>query len=163
MKQLKNNGVLLWPEGKLEATVITPDGTVHAQPGLIVFTDSTEDPKTATVRAKVELPNPDTALMPGQFVRVRPRGLKLLRAILVPKQAIFISQQGPTVYVVDRDMQVHLRPVTEKISVGTRGLISSGLEDGERIITAGMMKVMPGSTVRLAQPVAEQPVPAVEE
>jgi len=155
LKQLKNSGALLWPEGSLEAVVLTAGKAPYPHPGRIVFTDSSEDPKTATVRAKVELPNPDTALMPGQFVRVKPRGMKLIGAILVPKQAVFVSQQGPAVYVVDHDMQVHLRPVTEELSIGDRGLISSGLEDGERIITAGMMKVLPGTVVRLARPAAD--------
>jgi len=163
MKQLKNSGVLLWPEGKLAATVITANGELHAQPGLIVFTDSSEDPQTATVRAKVELPNSDSALMPGQFVRVRPRGMKLLQAILVPKQSIFVSQQGLAVYVVDESMHVHLRPVTQILSVGFQRLISSGLADGERIITAGMLKVLPGETVRAASSEALQPVPAAAE
>ncbi len=147
MKQLRNSGLLLWPEGKLAATVINPDGTLHPQPGTIVFTDSSEDPHTATVRAKIKLPNPDGGLMPGQFVRVRPRGMKLIQAILVPKQAVFVSQQGLAVYVVDQQMHVHLRPVTEILSVGSQSLISSGLADGERIITAGMMKVQPGTRV----------------
>lgn len=163
MKQMKNSGILLWPEGKLVATVITPDGRQHPQPGLIVFTDSTEDPKTATVRAKVELPNFDTALMPGQFVRVKPRGMKLKQAILVPNQAIFVSQQGPAVYAVDKDMQAHLRPVTEKLSVGSLRLISAGLTDGERIITAGLMKVLPGQKVRAISPDDTQPPPATAE
>lgn len=160
MKQLRQMGVLLWPEGRLEAVVLTADGELHRHPGLIVFTDSTEDPRTATVRAKVELPNPDTELLPGQFVRVKPRGMKLINAILVPKQAIFVSQQGPAVYVVDQDNQVHLRPVTEILSVGSQRLISSGLADGERVLTAGLMKVLPGQTVRTVSPDERQPDPA---
>ena len=78
------------------------------------------------MRAKVQLPNPDTALMPGQFVRVKPRGMKLKQAILIPHQAIFVSQQGPAVYVVDKDMQVDLRPITEKLSVGSSALFQRG-------------------------------------
>ena len=163
MKQLKNSGVLLWPEGELEAVVITPDGTQHPQSGLIVFTDSTEDPATATVRSKVELPNPDTELMPGQFVRVKPRSMKLKQTILVPKQAIFVSQQGSAVYVLDKDMRVHLRPITEKLSVGSQRLISAGLADGERIVTAGLMKVLPGQTVRAASHDDTQPYSAAAE
>jgi membrane fusion protein (multidrug efflux system) len=163
IKHLRQLGILQWPEGKLEAVVITASGEPYQHPGIIVFTDSTEDPKTATVRSKVELPNPDTALMPGQFVRVKPRGMQLLRAILVPKQAIFVSQQGPAVYVVDQDMRAHLRPVTEKLSVGSHRLISAGLADGERIITGGMMKVLPGDRVRSAASDDTQPIPAAAE
>jgi membrane fusion protein, multidrug efflux system len=163
MRRLRQLGILLWPEGKLEAVVIRADGTQHPHAGLIVYTDSSEDPNTATVRSKVELPNPGAALMPGQFVRVKPRGMKLLDAILVPKQAIFVSQQGPAVYVVDENMQVHLRPVTEELSVGSQRLISAGLADGERIITAGLMKVLPGQTVLAAAPVDAQPNPTADE
>lgn len=163
MKQLKQSGILTWPEGELAATVSTADGRHHPHPGRIVFTDSSEDPQTATVRAKVELPNPGGALMPGQFVRVKPCGLKLMQAILVPKQAVFVSQQGPAVYVVDQDMRVHLRPVVEKLSVGSRRLVASGLSDGERIITAGMMKALPGATVRTTSRAAVQLDSAVVE
>jgi hypothetical protein len=89
--------------------------------------------------------------------------MKLKQAILIPHQAIFVSQQGPAVYVVDKDMQVELRPVTEKLSVGSLRLISAGLADGERIITAGLMKVLPGQTVRVLSRDDTQPDAAAAE
>jgi membrane fusion protein (multidrug efflux system) len=108
------------------------------------------------VRSKVILPNPDTALMPGQFVRVRPRGLRLNNVVLIPRQAIFTTQQGASVYVVDKDMMAEMRQVTEQMAIGKQSVISSGLRDGERIITAGIMKVQPGATVREAAPETQQ-------
>ncbi len=154
LRQLQNSGLLTRPEGKQQVTVVYPDGRLHPQPGSIIFTDSTEDPKTATVRSKVELANPDAALMPGQFVRVRPRGLRLTNVVLIPRQAIFITQQGPSVYVVDTDMKAGMRQVTEQLAIGKQSVISSGLQGGERIITSGMLKVQPGATVREAAPAA---------
>jgi membrane fusion protein (multidrug efflux system) len=150
VRQMIQSGAVSRPEGKQLVTVVNPDGSLHPEPGTIVFTDSTEDPKTATIRAKVELPNPDAQLMPGQFVRVRLKGLQLKQVMLIPRQAIFTTQQGPSVYVVDKDMKAGMRQITEQFSIGKQSVISSGLREGERIITAGIMKVQPGATVREA-------------
>ncbi len=155
LRQLLQSGAISRPKGKQLVTIVYPDGRLHPQPGAIIFTDSTEDPKTATVRSKVALPNPDTALMPGQFVRVRPKGLRLKNVVLIPRQAIFITQQGASVYVVDKDMKAEMRQVTEQFSIGKQSIISSGLCSGERIITAGMMKVQPGIRVTAALPKAQ--------
>jgi membrane fusion protein (multidrug efflux system) len=150
VKQLIQSGAVYRPGGKQLVRIVYPDGRLHPQSGVIVFTDSTEDPKTATIRAKVELPNPEAQLMPGQFVRVRLKGLQLKNVMLIPRQAIFTTQQGPSVYVLDSDMKAGMRQVTEQFSIGKQSVISSGLRAGERIITAGMMKVQPGAPVREA-------------
>ncbi len=150
VKQLIQSGAVSRRGGKQLVSIVYQDGKIHPQPGTIVFTDSTEDPRTATIRAKVELPNPDARLMPGQFVRVRLKGLELKRVMLIPRQAIFTTQQGPSVYVLDKDMKAGMRQVSEQFSIGKQSVISSGLREGERIITAGMMKVQPGVAVREA-------------
>ena len=150
LRQMLQNGVLSRPEGKQQVTIVYPDGKDHPQPGSIVFTDSMEDPKTATVRSKAELPNPDAGLLPGQFVRVRPRGLMLKNVVLIPRQAMFTTQKGPSVYVVDKNMKAEMRQVTEQLAISKQSVISSGLGEGERVITAGMIKVQPGATVREA-------------
>jgi membrane fusion protein (multidrug efflux system) len=148
VKHLIQSGAVSRPGGKQLVSIVYPDGSIHPQPGEIVFTDSTEDPKTATIRAKVELPNPNSRLMPGQFVRVRLKGLQLKREMLIPRQAIFTTQQGPSVYVLDKDMKAEMRQVTEGFAMGKETVISAGLREGDRIITAGMMKVQPGTAVR---------------
>jgi membrane fusion protein (multidrug efflux system) len=94
LKHLMKSGMLTRPEGRQLVTIVYPDGSEHAQPGTVVFTDSSEDPQTATVRSKVELANPEAALMPGQFVRVRPRGLRLKKVVLIPRQAGFTTKHS---------------------------------------------------------------------
>ncbi len=160
MRQLQLDGILTRSKNEQQVAVVCPDGRIHSQPGVIVFTDSMEDPRTATVRSKVEIPNPDRTLMPGQFVRVRYSGLKLLNVICIPRQAIINTQQGFSVYVVDRNMKAMMRSVNERFAIGRQSVISSGLNSGERIITAGMMKVQPGTTVRRAPREAMQATPA---
>ncbi len=155
-RQMLGSGMLSRPAGPQQVRLVYPDGRLHPQPGVIVFTDSSEEPRTATVRSKVEVPNPDMALMPGQFLRVRLAGLTLKNVVCIPRQAIVLTQQGPSVYIVDRDMKAAMRQVTEQMTIGKNSIISAGLKPGERIITAGMMKVQPGAAVREA-PAAENP------
>lgn len=164
IRQLQLDSILSRPEGEQRVAIVCPDGRLHAQPGTVVFTDSAEDARTATVRSKVEVPNPDTALMPGQFVRVRFTGLRLKNVVCIPRQAIFTTQQGSSVYVVDSDMKAAVRQVSERFAIGSMSVLSAGLENGERIITAGMVKVRPGTTVQAASSeasaLAQGPAPA---
>lgn len=160
LRRMQESGILTREKGEQLVTIVHPDGRLHGQEGAIVFTDSTEDPQTATVRSKAELPNPDATLMPGQFVRVRPRGLRLKNVVLIPRQAIFTTQKGTSVYVVDKDMKARMQPVAELLAIGKQSVLSEGLQGGERIITAGIMKVHPGATVREAAPEAQQARPA---
>jgi hypothetical protein len=46
------------------------------------------------------------------------------------------------------------------MAIGKQVIVSSGLKAGERIITAGMMKVQPGSLVRQAAAAPSQPAAA---
>jgi membrane fusion protein (multidrug efflux system) len=52
------------------------------------------------------------------------------------------------VYVLDKAMKAEMRQVTEGFAMGKETVISAGLREGDRIITAGMMKVQPGVAVR---------------
>jgi len=47
-------------------------------------------------------------------------------------------------------MKAQMRPVTERFAVGARSIISSGLQSGDKIITAGIVKVRPGAVVQAA-------------
>ena len=55
------------------------------QPGKIDTAAQRVDPQTGTVQARAIFPNPDGALLPGQFVRVRIRGITLPDAIVIPQ------------------------------------------------------------------------------
>src|SRR5439155_6237677 len=69
--------------------------------GTINFVDNQVNPKTGTLRVRGVFPNPDEALSPGYFARVRvPIGFPH-QALLVADRALDTDQGQKVVYVVD--------------------------------------------------------------
>jgi membrane fusion protein (multidrug efflux system) len=60
--------------------------------------------------------------------------------------------QGNFVWVVDADSKAQFRPVTVGPLTGDMWLIAAGLEDGERIVVDGGLKLAPGVPVRPVEP-----------
>ncbi len=152
LRAMIDEGVLVLPEGgNFKIQIIKPDGKLYDALGKIVFTDSIEDPKTATVRAKIEVPNKENELMPGQYVRARLAGGMLKNVVLVPQRALLNSALGAAVYVVSQDNTAERREITLGHRFGDRLQVIHGLETGDRVIVEGMIKVHPGAKVRLAE------------
>jgi membrane fusion protein (multidrug efflux system) len=132
------------------------DGTVYSHKGKLDFADVRVSAATGTREARAEVPNPDGALRPGQFVRVVLRGASRPNAITVPQRAVLEGPQGKFVYVVNDKSQAEPRPVQAGEWVGERWIIASGLQGGERVIVDGVMKIGPGAPVRVAEPKPEK-------
>ncbi|MBB3949307.1 efflux RND transporter periplasmic adaptor subunit [Aureimonas jatrophae] len=144
-------------EGSLEdlkVSVRFGNGETYAQTGSIDFLSSSIDTQTGTILSRAVLPNPDSRLLPGQFVRVEVEGLKVPNAVTIPTAALMQGPQGTFVYALDAQNVAAVRPVTVGRELGDRLLVSNGLQGGDRVVTVGVIKVRPGSPV--------QPTGAVE-
>jgi len=126
---------------------------IYAHDGKLDFIDNRVDASTGTIKVRVEFPNPDELLLPGQFVKVSLVSAKPEDQMVVPQTAIQENQTGPFVLVVDKDNKVELRPVKTGQRKGTEIAVSEGLTEGESVIVEGIQKVRPGATVK---PVAQQ-------
>lgn len=124
------------------------DGTDYDHAGIVDFTSSTIDVSTGTLQARAVVDNPDRRLLPGQFVRATVTGVTLDNAIVVPEVALMQTPQGQFVYTLDKDGKAHLNPVTLGQKIGDGWLVLSGLSQGDRLITQGIIKVRPGSPVQ---------------
>jgi membrane fusion protein (multidrug efflux system) len=132
------------------------DGSTYPKKGKMSFADVRISPATGTREARAELPNPDGALRPGQFVRVILRGATRPNAMTVPQRAVLEGPQGKFVYVVNEKSTVEPRPVEAGEWSGDTWVITSGVKPGERVIVDGLLKLGPGAPVK----VAEQKPPA---
>jgi membrane fusion protein (multidrug efflux system) len=128
------------------------DGASYPRRGRVSFSDVRISQVTGTREVRAELPNPDGALRPGQFVRVILHGAARPRAVAVPQRAVLDGPQGKFVYIVDEKGTAQPRPVEAGPWSGERWIITSGLAGGERVITDGVMKIGPGAPVKVAQP-----------
>jgi RND family efflux transporter MFP subunit len=101
---------------------------------------------TGTLAARAELPNPNRLMLPGFFVRVQVP-LEETEAMLVPAVALGSDQAGRYVLVVNGDNVVEQRKVEVGQSVGDMVVIEKGLGAEDRVVTAGLLRAIPGQKV----------------
>jgi RND family efflux transporter MFP subunit len=115
--------------------------------GYIDFVDNQLDVGTGTMVGRALLPNPDYVLTPGLFARLQLPGSGKRNAILLPDTAILFDQAVSFVWTVDDKQRVRYRPVElGRLYEGLR-IIRSGLRPSDRVIVAGVQRVMPGIIV----------------
>lgn len=134
---------------KRSAVLILPNGERYGREGRVDFTDASIDPDTGTVRARAVFPNPDNELTPGLFVRVELRTATLEDVAVIPERAVTSGPDGPTVFVVGTDDQVSATPVELGPVVDAGQVIQSGLEDGDRLVVAGVSGLQDGMEVEV--------------
>jgi membrane fusion protein, multidrug efflux system len=133
---------------KVEAML---DGGQRAVVGAVTFMNNTVDPTTGTIQLKATFPNAESALWPGQFVDVA-LTLTSEQAVLVPTQAVQAGQQGSFVFVVKPDSTVKSRPVTIGRRLSRELVIEAGVRVGERVVTDGQLRLVPGARVEIKPP-----------
>jgi membrane fusion protein, multidrug efflux system len=125
-----------------------PDGSVEPRTGELYFIDNAVQPGSGTVKARGVTPNPDRALWPSEFVRVRFILDMLKDATLVPTPAVQVSQSGPFVFVVKPDNTVDLRPVKPgQRQEGDLTVIESGVKPDETVVVTGQLALAPGAKI----------------
>jgi RND family efflux transporter MFP subunit len=115
--------------------------------GRLDFAALTITSTTGTLQARAVFPNPEPAILPGLFVRVRIPSAAPHEALTVPGEAIAFDQQGEYVLVVDADGVVARRPVTTGMQLGQRIVVKDGLTTSDRVVIAGLQRAIPGRKV----------------
>lgn len=132
----------------------------YPREGRLDFLDNRLDPASGTIRGRAVFPNPDGALTPGLFVRLRVAGRGTTRARLVQDRAIGTDLDKKFVLVVGVDNAIHYRAVSLGPLVDGLRIVRAGLEPGEQIVVNGLQRVRPGMTIepqRVAMDAAERP------
>ncbi len=107
------------------------------------------DAGTRTVRARLELANPDLALRPETWVEVELRA-ELGPRVLVPTSAVIFAGARRVVFVDRGDGRLEPRSVSVGSSGDDRTEILSGLEPGERIVASGNFLIAAESRLKSA-------------
>jgi membrane fusion protein, multidrug efflux system len=103
--------------------------------------------RSLVIRAQVQ--NPDAALRPGMFARVRLITKEMKEALVLPEQALVPQGQEQYVFrVVDGKAQ------RAKVEVGQRGdgrvEVLAGVSPDDTVVTAGQLKIRDGTPVQVA-------------
>jgi membrane fusion protein (multidrug efflux system) len=124
------------------------NGQVYPETGHIVFVDRSVSAQTGSIRIAAAFANPNNLLRPGQFGRISANTDILKGAILVPQRAITELQGMSQVIIVGPDNIAHVHTVQLGAQIGPNIIISSGLADGQTVITEGLDKIKDGMKVQ---------------
>ncbi|CUT13850.1 putative multidrag resistance protein [Bradyrhizobium sp.] len=125
--------------------------------GKLDYVAPTLTQSTGTLAVRGLVPNDKRVLLPGYFVRVRVPFTQEKDALLVPDTALGSDQGGRYLLVVNGDNVVEQRKV--QIGPVDNGLrvIESGLKPDDRVVTAGLLRVIPGQKIDPQVTKIEQP------
>src|SRR2546423_6890875 len=132
---------------QLEIELILADGSTYPLKGKIYAADRQISLTTGALRVAALFPNPNNALRPGEFARVRVKFDLAIKSLLVPQRAVTELQGNYQVAVVDAENKVHIQPVRVGERSGPLWIIQEGLHPGERVVVEGVQKVREGTLV----------------
>jgi membrane fusion protein (multidrug efflux system) len=133
----------------LEARAILPDGSVFPAIGKKDFDDNAIDPMTGTIAVRYLFDNPDGLLLPGGYVTAQISNPAGEKGIKIPQRALLLDQEGSYVLTVDEAGTVGISRVEAGEQTGADVVILSGLKPGDRVVTDGVQKAMPGAIVQV--------------
>ena len=115
--------------------------------GRLAFVENTVDVATGTIKLKATFENSDQRLWPGQFVIVVMTMSVQKDATVVAAGAVQTAQQGQFVFVVKDDQTAEMRQISAGQTFQDVVVVNKGLRPGERVVTDGQMRLIPGAKV----------------
>ena len=106
--------------------------------GRLTYISSVVDKDSRTVKARVEVPNPDGRLKPEMFATASIQTGPGAKALLLPEDAVLLVQGQPTVFVAKKD-GFAFAPRAVEVGERTQGriVIKSGVAAGEAVVVSG--------------------------
>jgi cobalt-zinc-cadmium efflux system membrane fusion protein len=120
-----------------QRVTVRVDGSGEVREARVTRVGASVDPRTRTVRVRVDLPNKDRALRAGSFVRGTIEVSLPRRALLLPRDAVQRAQEHDLVFV--RTAPGQYDPVSVEVGArtGREVEIVRGLVPGAEVVTTG--------------------------
>ncbi len=116
--------------------------------GVVNFISPSVDSVSRTVAVSAVVDNNDGMLSPGMFVSVKQNISNDPNALALPEQAVTATIKGYSVYKI-----VDNKAVLTTVDIGVRkdGFVQivKGLQEGDKVVTAGQQKLQDGSPVQV--------------
>jgi len=108
----------------------------HKVAGRLTFVAPTVNPETRTVRARMELPNPEGGFKPKMLASMLIKGMPQ-RRLALPAQAVVREENRDYVFVRTGENAYRLKPVQLGTEHEGRRVVLSGLSEIETIVVEG--------------------------
>ena len=107
------------------------------------------DPATRTYLAKFSLPDVGEDVSLGMTATLTLSDPQTERVARLPLSSLYSQGGDPSLYVVNSNGEVVLKPVTVKSYESNYVVISGGLDEGAKIVVLGVQKLDPTQKVRV--------------
>lgn len=125
------------------------NGDKYELNGVQDFLDNKVDQTTGTVTLRATFQNPNNKLLHGEFVNVRLFANNPVKVPVVPIVAVQENQEGKYVYTIDNKGLPKLTYIKTQGQSGNNWIVKDGLKYGDKVIVEGILKVTPGSPVKI--------------
>ena len=144
------------PNVDRDVEFVFSNGEKYEIKGLQDFHDNKIDETTGTITLRATFPNPDDKLIQGDFGKVVIYSRLKTDLPVVPQSATMENQEGRYVYVLDENNLPRMTYIrTSGQTPDGKWIIAEGVKPGDKIVTTGLQKLIPGSPVRIIDPNAE--------
>lgn len=127
-------------------------GEKYEYEGVQDFQDNKIDQSTGTVTLRATFRNPNDQLLHGEFVTIKLFSNNEVNVPVVHQSAVLENQAGKYVYKLDEKDIPQLTYIKTGEQTGDFWIVTDGLQVGDRIVTDGLQKVMPGHAVTVVTP-----------
>jgi len=160
------------PEGNFKDLIIDQaiEFKVRAHPDEIFSArveiwNSQLDTSTRNISIRAVVDNRNRLLAPGMFADMNVRSKRKLSVLTIPETAIFYNIYGEAVYILEKSETVDgqeepdYRLASRQVDVAYRSKgaagVTSGLEAGDIVVTAGQLKLYPSLPVAIVDDIPE--------
>jgi RND family efflux transporter MFP subunit len=131
--------------------------TVDALPGrtfsaAVAEVNPAADPQSRQFTVRIRVDNSAADLRPGMFARMHIVLVRTAARVVVPREAVRQTPDGPTVAVVDDEDTAHVVPVKIGAQDSSSGEILEGVKPGDRVVSLSYMPVRDGQKIRTGAP-----------
>ncbi|WP_118194649.1 efflux RND transporter periplasmic adaptor subunit [Albibacterium indicum] len=130
---------------------IEQNGNRYSMNGKIEAIDRAVDPSTGTITVRISFPNPNGTLVAGMTCNVTVLNKSPEPQLVIPHKAVSEQLGKYSVYVVGDSSKVNQQIVEVGSEVGGMIVIKGGLQEGDVIVSDGIMKLRPGAVVQPAK------------
>jgi membrane fusion protein, multidrug efflux system len=135
-------------KGNTEVSLTLSDGTLYEHKGELQLQEIAVDESTGSVTLRALFPNEKGVLLPGMFVKATVQGAIDNKAFLLPQQAVSRdAKANPIITLVQEDNSVKKQIVTIERAIGNRWLVTSGINNNDKIVIEGLNKINEKSKV----------------
>jgi multidrug efflux system membrane fusion protein len=133
--------------GAVQVTAFDQNNRRQLSAGTVLLIDNAIDQATATIRLKAMFANEDERLWPGEFVNARVLVENRRNALAIPTPAVQRGQQGLFAWVVTDKNTVEARRIELGPASGDLTIVTTGLAEGERVVTNGQYRLQVNAPV----------------